>query len=172
MTRPRRSLAVASKPPLDDEALGRRRARLAAAIISAVRDMPPEICFLPTRGAAEEAEARQVFYIMQLRMVGDGGSAAAIARLARDVGRDRATVQHAVEKIERACEASPDLDRFVSELVDIALRLEKLQPAVMVGLATAADVDEDEPREPHEKELRRLLRTDRDSFEHPRRRKV
>jgi len=166
MTRPRRSLGDASEPPLDGradtpDALARRRARLAAAIVSAVRDMPPEVCFRPTRGAAEEAEARQVFYLMQLRMVGDGGSAAAIALIAKAVGRDRATVQHAIEKIEAACEDSPALDLFVNVLVEVALRLEKLQPAVLAALSGGGAGS----HAPHEARLRELLRTDRKSFE-------
>jgi hypothetical protein len=147
MTRPRpKSPAVASEPPPDDEAHGRRRARLAAAVISALRDMPPEVMFRPTRGAAEEAEARQVFYLVQLRMVGDGGSAAAIADLALAVGRDRATVQHAVEKIERACEASPALDMIVDKIADLADQMAKLQGPVLAALPPG----EDEQIEPEE----------------------
>lgn len=128
-------------PPSDDADADKRRARLAAAVISSVYDMAPETFFRPTRGAAAEAEARQIFYLVCLRMGGQAGNAAAIARLAKAVGRDRATIGHAIQKIEQACEGAPDVDRFVDELADIGKRLERLQAATLDAIADGIAIE-------------------------------
>lgn len=138
-------------PPLDtlDAAAllerDRRRARLAAAVVSGAFDMAPEVFFRATRGAAAEAEARQIWCLVWLRMGEETGSAAAVARLAKAIGRDRATLQHAVRKMEQACEGSADLDRMVATLADVARTLDKVQAVTLAAVAaaiTAAREDE------------------------------
>jgi hypothetical protein len=123
----------------------RRRARLAAAVVASAFDMPPEVFFRATRGAAAEAEARQIFNLVWLRMGEDAGSAASVARLGKAIGRDRATLQHAVRKMEAACEGSAELERMVGTLTDVARTLDTVQAVTLAAVAAAiAAAREDE----------------------------
>jgi hypothetical protein len=96
-----------------------RIARGAAALLAFGLDMAPEAFFRKTRGAAAEAEARQLLLAV-LRRAMDTTS---IARLGAALGRDRTTVAHALHKIERDCEDDPDLDAFVEHFARITREL-------------------------------------------------
>jgi hypothetical protein len=141
----RRRRAVDEAPAACTLDVDRRRARLAAAVVAGAFDMAPEVFFRATRGAAAEAEARQIFNLVWLRMGADAGSAASVARLGKAIGRDRATLQHAVRKIEAACEGSADLDRMIATLADVGRTLDKVQAVTLAAVAdaiTAAREDE------------------------------
>lgn len=143
--RPRRPLRADEAPPLDTLEADRRRARLAAAVVAGAFDMAPEVFFRATRGAAAEAEARQIWCLVWLRMGEDAGSAASVARLGKAIGRDRATLQHAVRKMEAACEGSPDLHRMIDTLAEVGRTLDKVQAVTLSAVAdaiTAAREDE------------------------------
>jgi hypothetical protein len=97
----------------------RRIARGAAALLAFGLDMAPECFFRKTRGAAAEAEARQILLAVVRRAMGESS----IARLGAALGRDRTTVAHALHKIEADCEDDPDLDAFVEEFAGLTKRL-------------------------------------------------
>jgi hypothetical protein len=114
----------------------RRIARGAAALLAFGLDMAPEQFFRRTRGAAAEAEARQILLaVIRRAMDVDVAQKSSIARLGIALGRDRTTVAHAIHKIEAQCEDDPDLDAFVEEFAALTRRL------ISIGALVAGELD-------------------------------
>ena len=85
--------------------LAARQAGLAQFITAQVYNVPLEEMRRPTRGRPLVARARQIAIHLARRVFGFS-----LRELALEFGRDRSTVQHAVNQVEARREASAEFD--------------------------------------------------------------
>lgn len=113
-----------------------RAGRLACACVSGAFDFAPETLYRPTRGGALESEARQ-WAAWLLRK-----SARMSSRLVGAVlGRDRTTIDHAVEKIEEEFLSDENAEAVlakVSAAFAILLEVNQLLPPLLAEHAANA----------------------------------
>ena len=105
------------------DALDKRLARGAAAVVAFAFDIAPETLHRKTRGTGAESEARQIMLAVQRRAAVIARTETSIQRLGRGVDRDRTTVAHALHKIEEASEGSAEVDAFIDALARIVADL-------------------------------------------------